>query len=49
MVLTKIFARLLSASIKNFHQITNIIRISLSKIVKVWSEEKLAPKTLLLS
>ena len=40
MVLTKIIARLLSANIKNFNQITNIIRISLSKIVKLWSEEK---------
>lgn len=40
MVLIKIIARLLSANIKNFNQITNIIRISLSKIVKLWSEEK---------
>ena len=40
MVLTKIIARLLSANIKNFNQITNIIRTSLSKIVKLWSEEK---------
>ena len=40
MVLIEIIARLLSANIKNFNQITNIIRISLSKIVKLWSEEK---------
>ena len=37
--LAKIFARLLSVKKDDIEKITNIILISLSKVVKIWSEQ----------
>ena len=38
-VFSRIFARLSTVKVDNFEKIANIIIISLSKVVKIWSEQ----------
>ena len=36
-ILTKIFATLLSVKIENIEQVVNLIKLSVSKVLKKWS------------